>query len=80
MSVVSLIKSVYCLYHTDKSIFICPGGHLEESLIQYNRSKEFGVERAAMHIRNVCILLHLMTCHDLLHFRLYGPFTTSGEC
>ncbi|KAH8071796.1 TPR-like protein [Cristinia sonorae] len=28
-------------------------GRLEESLAQYKRSKEFGVERAAMHIRNV---------------------------
>lgn len=29
------------------------GGHLEEALAQYKRSKEYGVERAAMHIRNV---------------------------
>ncbi|THH26423.1 hypothetical protein EUX98_g7762 [Antrodiella citrinella] len=28
-------------------------GRLEESLAQYKRSKDFGVERAAMHIRNV---------------------------
>ncbi|KIP08784.1 hypothetical protein PHLGIDRAFT_23305 [Phlebiopsis gigantea 11061_1 CR5-6] len=28
-------------------------GHLEEALAQYKRSKEYGVERAAMHIRNV---------------------------
>ncbi|KAI0777334.1 hypothetical protein BD413DRAFT_609713 [Trametes elegans] len=28
-------------------------GFLEEALEQYKRSKEFGVERAAMHIRNV---------------------------
>ncbi|KDQ61585.1 hypothetical protein JAAARDRAFT_31044 [Jaapia argillacea MUCL 33604] len=28
-------------------------GRLEEALEQYKRSKEFGVERAAMHIRNV---------------------------
>ncbi|OBZ78276.1 hypothetical protein A0H81_02672 [Grifola frondosa] len=28
-------------------------GQLEESLEQYKRSKEYGVERAAMHIRNV---------------------------
>ena len=28
-------------------------GRLEEALIQYKRSEERGVERAAMHIRNV---------------------------
>ncbi|GJE91125.1 TPR-like protein [Phanerochaete sordida] len=28
-------------------------GQLEEALAEYKRSKEFGVERAAMHIRNV---------------------------
>ncbi|KAF9258899.1 TPR-like protein [Marasmius fiardii PR-910] len=28
-------------------------GRLEEALEQYKRSKEFGVERAAMHVRNV---------------------------
>ncbi|KDQ19080.1 hypothetical protein BOTBODRAFT_28573 [Botryobasidium botryosum FD-172 SS1] len=28
-------------------------GQLEEALIQYKRSKDFGVERAAVHIRNV---------------------------
>ncbi|KAI0945607.1 hypothetical protein AcW1_001788 [Taiwanofungus camphoratus] len=28
-------------------------GRLEEALVQYKRSKEYGVERAAMHIRNV---------------------------
>ncbi|KLO17962.1 TPR-like protein [Schizopora paradoxa] len=28
-------------------------GRLEDALTQYKRSKEFGVERAAMHIRNV---------------------------
>jgi len=28
-------------------------GQLEEALKQYKRSKEYGVERAAMHIRNV---------------------------
>jgi len=28
-------------------------GRLEEALTQYKRSKDFGVERAAMHIRNV---------------------------
>ena len=30
-------------------------GHLEEALVQYKRSKDYGVERAAMHIRNVCV-------------------------
>lgn len=29
------------------------GGRLEESLVHYKRSKDYGVERAAMHIRNV---------------------------
>lgn len=28
-------------------------GQLEEALVQYKRSKEYGVDRAAMHIRNV---------------------------
>ena len=28
-------------------------GFLEESLDQYKKSKEFGVDRAAMHMRNV---------------------------
>ncbi|KAF7964992.1 hypothetical protein HWV62_13928 [Athelia sp. TMB] len=28
-------------------------GHLEQALVQYKRSKDYGVERAAMHIRNV---------------------------
>lgn len=29
-------------------------GQLEEALQYYKRSKENGVDRAAMHIRNVC--------------------------
>ena len=29
-------------------------GRLEEALEEYKRSKNFGVERAAVHIRNVC--------------------------
>jgi hypothetical protein len=29
-------------------------GQLEEALEYYKRSKENGVDRAAMHIRNVC--------------------------
>ena len=33
-------------------------GLLEESLEQYKRSKEFGVERAAMHMRNVSLSSH----------------------
>lgn len=37
--------------------FICsPGGQLEEALEQYKRSKDHGVERAAMHIRNVRLI------------------------
>ena len=32
-------------------------GFLEESLEHYKRSKEFGVERAAMHMRNVSIVV-----------------------
>ena len=31
-------------------------GFLEESLEQYKKSSEFGVERAAMHARNVSML------------------------
>lgn len=38
------------------------GGRLEEALDQYKRSKEFGVDRAEMHIRNVHVL------HTLLSF------------
>lgn len=38
------------LFVTD---FTSTGGRLEEALSYYKRSKEFGVERAAMHIRNV---------------------------
>ena len=34
-------------------IFLIIGGRLEEALTHYKRSKEFGVERAEMHIRNV---------------------------
>jgi hypothetical protein len=32
----------------------CLGGQLEESLKYYSSSKDNGVERAAVHIRNVC--------------------------
>lgn len=39
--------SSYCHSHF-------PGGRLEEALEQYKHSKEYGVERASMHIRNVC--------------------------
>lgn len=28
-------------------------GRLEDALAQYQRSKDFGIERAAVHIRNV---------------------------
>jgi hypothetical protein len=34
------------------------GGQLEEALVQYKRSKQFGVDRAAMHIRNVSSVLY----------------------
>jgi len=34
-------------------LILIPAGKLEEALEQYKRSKEFGVERAAVHIRNV---------------------------
>ena len=37
-------------------------GFLEEALEQYKRSKEFGVDRAAMHIRNVCPTLSDVQC------------------
>ena len=38
-------------------------GLLEESLEQYKKSKEFGVERAAMHMRNVRSLCFLAGIH-----------------
>ncbi|KAG8901539.1 hypothetical protein FRB99_005221 [Tulasnella sp. 403] len=34
-------------------LIIAVAGHLEEALEQYKRSKEHGVEKAAMHMRNV---------------------------
>ena len=39
---------IYCNF-----ILMCVAGRLEEALEMYKRSKEFGVERAALHIRNV---------------------------
>lgn len=44
------------------------GGRLEEALSYYKRSKEFGVERAAMHIRNVRhYRLHSVAVHSPRH-------------
>ena len=40
---------------------LCTGGQLEEALAQYKRSKEFGVDRAEMHIRNVRRLRTLLS-------------------
>lgn len=34
-------------------IYILPAGRLEDALEEYKRSQKFGVERAAVHIRNV---------------------------
>lgn len=34
-------------------------GRLEEALAQYKRSQDYGVERAAMHIRNVRLMPHI---------------------
>lgn len=39
-------------------------GRLEDALIQYKRSKEFGVERAAVHIRNVNRFTSGFTCFE----------------
>ncbi|KAG6868413.1 hypothetical protein C0993_003357 [Termitomyces sp. T159_Od127] len=39
-------------------------GRLEDALIQYKRSKEFGVERAAVHIRNVSCSTLGLTCFE----------------
>ena len=44
----------------DRSDFIVAslvGGRLEEALVQYKRSKENGVDRAEVHIRNVRSIL-----------------------
>jgi len=37
----------------DHCVTLLTGGRLEDALTYYKRSKEFGVERAAMHIRDV---------------------------
>lgn len=47
----------------DRSDFIVAslvGGRLEEALVQYKRSKENGVDRAEVHIRNVRSILILL--------------------
>ena len=43
-------------------VMLFTGGRLEDALTYYKRSKEFGVERAALHIRNVRLssLSHLV--------------------
>ncbi len=51
-------------------------GYLEEALEEYKRSKDGGVERAAMHIRNVYILLHLY-CPRLINRRSAPKFSVS---
>ena len=47
------------------SLYLCEtyvAGKLEEALEMYKRSRQFGVERAALHIRNVRVgLLWLLT-------------------
>ena len=46
-----------CMFQKTRSLDHCvtllTGGRLEDALTYYKRSKEFGVERAAVHIRNV---------------------------
>lgn len=37
----------------DHCLTLLTGGRLEDALTYYKRSKDFGVERAAVHIRNV---------------------------
>lgn len=49
-----------------------PGGRLEEALDQYKRSKEFGVDRAEMHIRNVHTL-HTLLSSGLADNRVNVP-------
>ena len=46
-------------------VTVLTGGRLEDALTYYKRSKEFGVERAALHIRNVRLppLSHLVAPH-----------------
>lgn len=39
----------------DHCVTSLTGGRLEDALTYYKRSKDFGVERAALHIRNVCL-------------------------
>lgn len=46
------------------------GGRLEEALTHYKRSKEFGVERAEMHIRNVSSSFSYIRC-QLLYFLVF---------
>lgn len=41
-------------------------GKLEEALEKYKLSQQFGVERAAVHIRNVCSIHDLYISHCVL--------------
>ena len=47
-------------------------GRLEEALVQYKRSQDYGVERAAMHIRNVRLVPHICRrfLADHVHFQV----------
>lgn len=53
-------------YHPHFMRCFATGGRLEDALTYYKRSKEFGVERAAMHIRNVGLLRVSQQVHGRL--------------
>ena len=48
----------------DHCVTVLTGGRLEDALTYYKRSKDFGVERAAVHIRNVRFIFSI-TPHGL---------------
>ena len=57
-------KLVRCILIFIASLYLsgtCVAGKLEEALEMYKRSKQFGVERAAIHIRNVRVGLPVLT-------------------
>lgn len=47
-----------CCFDFSIAYFIS-AGRLEDALKEYKRSQQYGVERAAMHIRNVCTVVIL---------------------
>lgn len=54
------------------------GGHLQEALAQYKKSKENGVERAAVHIRNVSLSLVLLSVFELMVISVLGEREDPG--